>query len=133
MRYIISQEYVVYYLTKNELYIISQNIRAILYLTKIVCYITVILTALYITPMSMLTIANKMRPSKTMVGPFPVTAVDDYVRSKLVVEQGVPVTLYEERDGVRCYAVLTPPGKDMRVVCVGCLPTYFRSWYLYKE
>jgi hypothetical protein len=80
----------------------------------------VVFAASYITAMRMLTIANKMKPSKTMVGPFPVTAIDDYVRSKLVVGQGVPVTLYEERNGVGRYAILAPPGKDMRVVCVGC-------------
>ena len=70
--------------------------------------------------MSMLTIANKMKPSKTMVGPFTVEAVDDYVRAKLVVEQKVPITLYEERDGEPRYAILAPPGKDLRIVCVGC-------------
>jgi hypothetical protein len=63
----------------------------------------------------------KTKPSKTMVGPFPVTAVDDYVRAKLVAEDQVPITLYEEKDdGTERYAILAPPGKEMRVVCVGC-------------
>jgi hypothetical protein len=61
------------------------------------------------------------KPSKTMVGPFAVSAVDDYVRAKLVVKEGVPITLYETKeDGTERYAVLAPPGKEMRVVCVGC-------------
>jgi hypothetical protein len=55
-----------------------------------------------------------------MVGPFPIAAVDDYVIAKLVAEEGVPITLHKERDSAERYAILAPPGKDMRVVCVGC-------------
>jgi hypothetical protein len=71
-----------------------------------------------------MTITNVLlikKPSKTMVGPFPVSMVDDYVRAKLVAKDGVPITLYETKeDGAERYAILAPPGKEMRVVCVGC-------------
>ena len=65
-------------------------------------------------------IAAKYMPSKRVTGPFPVSAIDDDVRVRVVKEQGVPITLYENRDGIERYAILAPPGKEMRVVCNGC-------------
>jgi hypothetical protein len=63
----------------------------------------------------------KYKPSKTMVGPFPVAAVSDYVRAKLVATEKVPITLHEVNDeGEERYAVLAPRGKELRVLCVGC-------------
>jgi hypothetical protein len=50
------------------------------------------------------------------VGPFHVSDITDYVRGDLVAKQKVPITL--EQKGR--YAILAPPGKDLRIVCVGC-------------
>lgn len=55
-------------------------------------------------------------PSKTDVGPFAVSDITDYVRGDLVAMQNVPITL--EQKGK--YAILAPPGKDLRIICVGC-------------
>jgi hypothetical protein len=56
------------------------------------------------------------KPSKMDTGPFKVSDITDFVRGDLVAKQGVPITL--EQKGR--YAILAPPGKDLRIVCVGC-------------
>jgi hypothetical protein len=56
------------------------------------------------------------KPSKMDTGPFKVSDITDFVRGNLVTKQGVPITL--EQKGR--YAILAPPGKDLRIVCVGC-------------
>jgi hypothetical protein len=53
---------------------------------------------------------------QSILGPHTVSAVDDYVRGRIVAQGKVPVIL---KDGQR-YAILAPPGKDLRVVCAGC-------------
>jgi hypothetical protein len=50
------------------------------------------------------------------VGPFRVSDITDYVRGDLVAKQKVPIML--EQKGR--YAILAPPGKELRIVCVGC-------------
>jgi hypothetical protein len=55
-------------------------------------------------------------PSATCLGPFPVSAITDYVRGVLVTQQGLPIIL---QDGAR-FAVLAPPNKELRIVCAGC-------------
>jgi hypothetical protein len=107
---IISREnYFILCLTKKERY----NI-----LDTAISYATII--PLYYTTMSSMFIAAKYMPSKRVTGPFPVSVIDDNVCVRVVKEQGVPITLYENRDGVERYAILSPPGKEMRVVCNGC-------------
>lgn len=61
-------------------------------------------------------LSTMRKPSKMDVGPFHVSDVTDYVRGDLVAKQKVPITL--EQKGR--YAILAPPGKDLRIVCVGC-------------
>jgi Holliday junction resolvase len=56
------------------------------------------------------------KPSKTDTGPFKVSDITDYVRGNLVAQQRVPITI--EQKGR--YAILAPPGKDLRIICVGC-------------
>lgn len=67
--------------------------------------------------MSQTMLSSTMRkPSKMDVGPFHVSDITDYVRGDLVAKQKVPITL--EQKGR--YAILAPPGKELRIVCVGC-------------
>ena len=67
--------------------------------------------------MSILQLKHKhMVVSPSCLGPFPMTAVTDHVRGRLVAQQGHPVILQE---GTR-FAVLAPPNKDLRVICAGC-------------
>lgn len=67
--------------------------------------------------MSQMLKTSAMRiPSKTDVGPFQPSEITDYVRCDLVMKQKVPIVL-EQRGR---YAVLAPPGKDLRIVCLGC-------------
>jgi hypothetical protein len=54
--------------------------------------------------------------SPSCLGPFPVSAITDHVRGRLVAQQGHPVIL---QDGAR-FAVLAPPNKELRIVCAGC-------------
>jgi hypothetical protein len=56
------------------------------------------------------------KPSKTDTGPFKISDITDWVRGNLVVQQKVPITI--EQKGR--YAILAPPGKDLRIICVGC-------------
>ena len=62
--------------------------------------------------------------SPSCLGPFPVSAITDHVRGRLVAQQGHPVIL---QDGTR-FAVLAPPGKDLRIVCAGCFTPNMSLW-----
>jgi hypothetical protein len=61
-------------------------------------------------------LSTMRKPSRMDVGPFHVSDITDYVRGDLVAKQKVPITL--EQKGR--FAILAPPGKDLRIVCVGC-------------
>jgi hypothetical protein len=69
---------------------------------------------------------NHGPPEHVKVGPFHCANVSDYTLANTVCHDNIPVILYEaiqhEDSGVieEKYAVLTPPHKDLRVVCAGC-------------